>query len=46
MFVYGSLAQREYNGIADGEKDSNIVSFILTIIVTYYFATGYFSLIL
>ena len=42
MFGYGSLAQREYNSIVDGEKDSNVVSFILTIIVTFYFATGYF----
>ena len=46
MFVYGSLSQREYNSIVDGEKDSNVVSFILTIIVTFYFATGYFSSIL
>ena len=46
MFVYGSLAQREYNSIVDGEKDSNIVSFIFTIIATFYFATGYFSSIL
>ena len=46
MFVYGSLAQREYNSIVDGEKDSNVVSFILTIIVTFYFAKGYFSSVL
>ena len=42
MFVYGSLAQQEYISIVDGEKDSNVVSFILTIIVTFYFATGSF----
>ena len=46
MFVYGSLAQREYNSIVDGEKDSNVVSFTLTFIITFYFAMGYFSSIL
>ena len=45
MFVYGSLVQREYNSIVDGEKDPNVVSFTLTIIVTFYFATGYFSIL-
>ena len=43
MFVYGSLTQLEYNSIVDGEKDSNVVSFILKIIVTFYFATDYLS---
>ena len=46
MLAYGSLAQREYNSIVDGEKDSNIVSFVLTIAVTFYFAMGYISSIL
>ena len=44
--MYGSLAQREYNSIVDGEKDLNVVSFTLTIIITFYFAMGYFSSIL
>ena len=42
MFVYGSLAQREYNSIVGSEKDSNVVSFILTIIVTFYFGAATF----